>query len=578
VPVDDAAAPVDASPVGARLDDAKPDDARPDVALTPSTVPEVRYLNAGIPGRAPDAPLTVGATYTLQFGVDLTEGGESGTDLAARLIDAGVLFHDDESSIELTIQFDDADFSTSAPFITLQLPRRGPSPSKARVDITPKHEGRSTLKATVFRPGSYVLQMTLQYSVGVADVQPAAIGVSGRSLNAATMLKPREIILTIDPIDAGYRMIAQMGTRTRATIPIPEVQLNDLIAQTRAALLTVVTYADANNRKPFQEGIDIDAVSSAAALKTLAVAGGRLFRTLFYGRTASADLVKLGDWLKSELLKPGTATLQILADGFPIPWGLLYLGETTEGASLEWEQFVGMRHVVELIPMQTNLPVDNPVIASDPALSIGVTVNASIDQEMKRDVVAQQLQYWSALGASQKDRLQIVQRQTRADLLAALRARSPEQLMYFYCHATTKGPADVGGISASNIELTGNQRLTLDELDNEAPSRDTLPGQPLVFLNACESAELTASFYDGFVPYFLAKGARGVVGTECKTPAVFATEWAMQFFPRFLAGESLGALFLALRRDFCLTHGNPMGLVYAVYCDADTCITPGLSS
>jgi len=558
------------------------DDAPPPSIVTSQAAPvatsEVRYLNAGIPGHSTDQPLTRDTTYALQFGVDLTEGGDSGTDLSARLLDAGLLFRGDESSIDLTIQLDDADFTTSAPFLTLTLPKTGPSLSKVSVDVTPRHDGRCTLKATVFKQGNYLLQMTLQYSVGATDAQAANVEVHGRSLSAATIIRPREIVLTVDPIDGGYRLTAQMGTRQRATIPIPEAQLNDLIAQTRAALMTVVTYADASNRKPFQEGIDIDAASSAAALKTLAVAGGRLYRTLFYGRSASDELIKLGDWLRAQILKPGVATLQILADTCPIPWGLLYVGDTTEGATLDWELFVGMRHIIELIPIQTNLPVDDFVIASSPVLSVGVTVNTSIDQEMKRDVVAQQLQYWTTLSASGLPGLHVAQRQTRADLLAALRARAPEQLMYFYCHATTKGPADVGGIAASNIELTGNQRLTLDDLDNEAPSRDTLPGQPLVFLNACESAELTASFYDGFVPYFLAKGARGVVGTECKTPAVFATEWAMQFFPRFLAGESLGALFLALRREFCLKRGNPMGLVYAVYCDADTCITPGLSS
>jgi hypothetical protein len=196
---------------------------------------------------------------------------------------------------------------------------------------------------------------------------------------------------------------------------------------------------------------------------------------------------------------------------------------------------------------------------------------------MKMDVVARQLKYWTGLGGAGGAALTVSTRQTRTDLLNALRGPTAEQLMYFYCHATTKGAADGGGITASNIELT-DKRITLDDLDNEAPSRVLLPGQPLVFMNACESAELTASFYDGFVPYFLAKGARGVVGTECKTPALFATEWAMRFFPRFLAGEPLGALFLDLRRDYCFTHGNPMGLVYAVYCDADTCINPGLSA
>jgi hypothetical protein len=100
---------------------------------------------------------------------------------------------------------------------------------------------------------------------------------------------------------------------------------------------------------------------------------------------------------------------------------------------------------------------------------------------------------------------------------------------------------------------------------------------PLVFINACESAELSPLFYEGFVPYFMAKGARGVIGTECKTPALFAAEWARRFFDRFLAGGSLGQIALDLRREFFYEHNNLLGLLYALYVDGDTQIVPGLN-
>ena len=74
------------------------------------------------------------------------------------------------------------------------------------------------------------------------------------------------------------------------------------------------------------------------------------------------------------------------------------------------------------------------------------------------------------------------------------------------------------------------------------------------------------------------KGARGVVGTECKTPALFAMEWAERFFTRFLDGESPGEAFLGLRREFLEKHRNPLGLLYAVYCNGDTVIKPALAS
>ena len=61
-----------------------------------------------------------------------------------------------------------------------------------------------------------------------------------------------------------------------------------------------------------------------------------------------------------------------------------------------------------------------------------------------------------------------------------------------------------------------------------------------------------------------------------KTPALFASEWAKRFFERFLDGAALGEAFLTLRQEFLATHGNPLGLLYAVHCDGDTRIAPAL--
>jgi hypothetical protein len=44
-----------------------------------------------------------------------------------------------------------------------------------------------------------------------------------------------------------------------------------------------------------------------------------------------------------------------------------------------------------------------------------------------------------------------------------------------------------------------------------------------------------------------------------------------------MEGEPLGELFLDLRRQFLEQHGNPLGLLYNVYCDGDTQVQPGLT-
>jgi hypothetical protein len=194
---------------------------------------------------------------------------------------------------------------------------------------------------------------------------------------------------------------------------------------------------------------------------------------------------------------------------------------------------------------------------------------------MKADFVAQQQMFWNDATAARK-RVHVTGRSTGRDVMRALAdGATDDQILYFYCHAKSTGLTDPGGPDSSSIVLTDGS-ITLGDLNIDAPTTVQLRGNPLVFINACESAEMSPAFYDGFVPYFMAKGARGVIGTECKTPALFAVAWAKRFFERFLDGEPLGEVFLGLRREFLDKHGNPLGLLYAVHCDGDTQVEPGL--
>ena len=103
----------------------------------------------------------------------------------------------------------------------------------------------------------------------------------------------------------------------------------------------------------------------------------------------------------------------------------------------------------------------------------------------------------------------------------------------------------------------------------ERRAPDAVATNPLIFINACESSDLFPKFYAGFVPYFLAKGARGVIGTECKVPVVFA--WSSPSASSTGPGrQAVGDCVLAVRRELVEQHGNPLGLMYAVHCDANT--------
>src|SRR4029078_5460616 len=92
----------------------------------------------------------------------------------------------------------------------------------------------------------------------------------------------------------------------------------------------------------------------------------------------------------------GRLQLQIVSESTPVPWGLLYVGDASEGAALDWYNFIGMRHVIEQIPLQTSMSVSDSLIRSDnPKLSVSVNVNTTIDAQMHAHFVSDQQSDWA---------------------------------------------------------------------------------------------------------------------------------------------------------------------------------------
>ena len=560
--------------------------AQPSPGTTPATAPppapaappppEQRWINAEIANQEPNEPLDLQKEYVLEFGVDVKRADGA---VSVRLPDADLLIAPNQEAVTLTIQLDSRDFDIAQPTQNLVVPRRGKSKGKARFDIIPNRAGRGVITATVHKEGNFLLQMELSYSVGAVTAEPAGVVSHGRTLDASTSLHPRDLSFCITPgAHAGYDCIVYGPTSARVELPITQAELAEAVNAVRKALMDVVMWRSPTTKKyVFQTSLDIPDADRDAALNILSTAGGRLFQRLFFHPAAGASTKKVGQRLRERATEPGVRlNVQIVAEHFPVPWGVLYLGDIADDAPRDWELFLGMRHIVELIPLQTDLSVPDCTIASNkPSLAVSVNVNTGIDKQMNGDFVDRQQKFFRA--ASTTLGMRLVEREARKEMIDALKGKADDQVMYLYCHAVTVGINDPGGIDSSSLVLSGEESLTLKDLNANAPMDIQLSGNPLVFINACESAELSPMFYDGFVPYFMAKGARGVVGTECKTPALFATEWALQFFPQFLGGAPLGEAFLELRRELWRKHGNPLGLLYAVYCDGDTQVAPALA-
>ena len=256
-----------------------------------------------------------------------------------------------------------------------------------------------------------------------------------------------------------------------------------------------------------------------------------------------------------------------------MPWGALYVAERFEPGKVNPDYLLGLRHIIENIPFQAEMPVLDVSIESQPQLIVSLNFNEAIDDDLGVSVIADQRAYWQRV--MQDSNVQVVERTTSNALIDALNDPAlPDQILYYYGHAEAK--VDSPGESLLDF---GNSQATKDDLETLAPALQPLPGQPLVFLNACQSNQLSPLYYDGFMPYFVSKGARGMIGSESRVPVVFAEKWAERFFDEFLSGETtLGEVFLSLRQEFYQQHRNLLGLLYSVYCDGDTVVVPGVKS
>lgn len=533
-----------------------------------------RYINVEVRdqhGQTFDARQTAlvkAEPYHLLVDVDLEQ--RQGASAAAPFNEAA--FAPGEEELELTVRLVSDDFDLDPAEGALYLPRQGQSINQLDFTIRPRHDGPGVINAIFLRQNNFVQALALKFYTGALFQVESA----GRAVASAFALPRRDLNLTILEAPGGYQLVLSGPVAATASLPVTPPQLAQMVTQVRQALKEVVNTVE-GGQAVYQAGLSIPPAAAESAALRLATEGFRLYQRLFFGQAADQQTRNLGEQLRKLLRQDDPLKIQIFARQFNLPWGLLYLSDERPKSAAEVDQrlFLGLRHVLENIPLQQSLQVLDSAIRAPGGLQVGLSLNADIGKGSPLKVVDEQVAFWQALEQAGQARLAL--RATGEQVLAALESaeQTPDQVMYFYCHAETYSLTEGQGPDASYVLLTGGPPLTLGQLELDAGAGRSLAGQPLVFLNACQSAELSPLFYENFVGYFMAKGARGVIGTECDTPALFAKEWALRFFKRFLAGEPLGEAALALRSEFAQAERNLLGLVYALYIDADTHLVTG---
>lgn len=545
----------------------------------PPPTPAPRKINARLIEHNLDTPLIVGETYKLGFSVqqDQTPAGTvSKTDFKGEN-----LFVPGVEQVDLKVQLVSDDFEILTEPQKLIVPRTGKSRNEASFDISPLHDGECQVQALFFKDDRVLQGMTVKLNVAVAG-QGAVPGAKailetqtlGRVSDLTTPAKRRSMNIYIKPTaDDRFWIQITSGGVWEATLSLNKQQLADAVGKARQVLENIVDTEDDKGEAVYQRAeTTIPDEVYQETLPKLAEAGYILFRTIFLPRASDEATKALANFFRKQAQQEAL-TIQIISREMMLPWGILYMEDTFDPRKINPEMFLGARHIIEHLPFQPNMNF-SLTIQSQPRLALGVNLNPDIDQQFKINVIENQVKYFGTLG--QKAGIQLTTRQTGDDIFNAWTNKdTPDQIAYFYCHAKslTEGGAE------DNVLEFGFRRwtYTLHDFDMGASTDTKLPNSPLVFLNACESAELSPLFYDGFMPYFVDKGARGMIGTECSVPANFAAEFAERFFEEFFKGKPLGEVMLELRRDYLVNKHNVLGLLYALYCEADTQIDPPLA-
>lgn len=563
----------------------------------PST--ETRYFKADLTGHDMQKPLETGKRYPLTINVELAEEPPV---MGVAFKDEEV-FSEDEEWVELHVSLVSKDFKTlNEGTQSLIVPRKSASWNNITFIIEPLHRGVGELTVNFLKGNNYVKGMYIELNIETGENALAKeVEVVGRSLEQAGALGSRDLHLFIRKHSRDNLYIMAMthgGRMLEADLEIDPLYLNSLVLKARKELLDVVFMCRQNGKidvytpRRGQEPPDtlyyqykiapIPEDIHREALLRLAKRGWFLFNEIFYGNKAGPDAAALGDILLQSTTTQTELKIQVTSQDFLLPWGMLYMAEEAPFSYEEVDptRFLGFSHIVEQIPLNQHPDGGSEVIPVEPQLLVNLVLNDGIDREFGIDAAQAMQAYWAALVQQEGGKITLDARFNRDEFLSAL--RKPEaigQILYLLCHGETEGVDVRGNPLDSALTLSGNTRVTLEDLKMYAPEKNPFKHAPLVFINACESAELTPLFYAGFMPYFMSKGARGVIGTECKVPARFAAHWAQRFFEEFVKGDKcVGEIFLKLRREYLQQYNNVLGLIYALYCDGDVRLASKLTA
>ncbi len=375
------------------------------------------------------------------------------------------------------------------------------------------------------------------------------------------------------------------GLDFRGALRLTKDDLEDVIVRAR----DLMEYAAVDENSPIKK--KMGQRYKKEILDELVERGRDLWVKLFEPDGSDA-LCHIGKFLRKYAVAD-QGTIQIViesgASAFVFPWNLIYDGEYPPPAGASSDEllqgFWGMRYSIEQIFLNC---MDNSY-PSKPSHVTPLSISFMLFEKLPHAV--EQTELMTRFRNLGKDKILVSQPVTEPKDFLDLLKNCASHILYFYSKGfTRRREADIGYKRASTPDLeTGapnpersficlsTGEIYLEDL-NRSKSNYSLKNNPIVILNMCESAQITPTLSEGFIPFFLGRKATAVIGTECPMTADFAHPFADNLLISLLAGDNIGIALLKARRSF-LKSGEfmaPLGLAYTLYGSASVGFQPPL--
>jgi len=322
-------------------------------------------------------------------------------------------------------------------------------------------------------------------------------------------------------------------------------------------------------------------------LGQLADIGRSFYLALLPGLAGHADIKDEGQQLKVDMQPGMIVQVAPLSAQLGVPWELLYerkiesyreeriklcstfldhgpaaedcpgFGDPTVVCP---HGFWGYRYIIEQLPHRVEPHATLPNITlpmkiyNETPLRFSAIVYAGFNQ------LQAHLDALRAL-ASQAQ-LELVRFETLNDVHTALsQTNSPADVIYFYTH----GGSDLFG--KPYLEIGTGDQIKFNDLDAWGVNLEH--HQPLVVLNACESADYSPDSFENLVRFFCNKKAAGVIGTHCEVKEALANAIIILFFRAFFKQVGAGQALFEARQKLLHDTLDPRGLAYSLFAAAE---------